>query len=146
MLMVSTGYSTAILGPQSFAEIFNGGTLHVYAGTRPVSANAQASEAMRLASIVRIGMDGGLMFAQAGPYILIPPGDWWQLLATNAGLAAWFRLMTATDTGVANFTDARIDGDIGSPAAPAELVLQTSALAAGTAVPIDSFLFTIPPA
>ena len=145
MLTTSTGFKTQIIGPQSFEQIFNGGSIHVYSGTRFSSADAAAPETNRLGVIGLIGFNGNLSFARNGPYVTIPAAQWWQLMVEASGAAAWFRLLTATDSGEASPTDARIDGDIGTSVAPAEMVLTNTTLTAGTAVPINSFVFTFTP-
>lgn len=144
MLLVSTAFKSAILGPAAFESLFNAGSIHVYGGARVTSPDLSAPEANRLGIITRT--DGsGLRFLRDGPFVVIPLGDWWQLGITGTGTASWFRLLAPADSGLSSTTDVRIDGDIGTPAAPADMVLASTALTAGTAVSIDSFLFTIPP-
>lgn len=145
MLLVSTGFKSAILGPKSFAQIMNGGTIQVFSGSRPSTADMPAPAALLLATFNRARYDGGLLYQQAGPYMLIPTGDRWQLTPIRNGTATWFRVVTATDSNQTGYTDARIDGDVGVPLNPKEMVLQTASLVAGTVVSVDSFLFSIPP-
>lgn len=144
MLLVSTGFKSAILGPQSFEQLFNGGSIHVYSGARPSSADLAAPEASRLGVILRTDQSG-LQFFRNGPFVVIPLGDWWQMQITGTGTATWFRLLSPTDSGLSSTTDPRVDGDIGTATAPSDMALLSTSLAAGTAVSIDSFLFTIPP-
>lgn len=145
MLITSTGFKTRIIGPQSFEQIFNGGSLHVYSGARLSSADAAAPEVNRLGIVGLTGFNGNLSFARNGSYATIPLGQWWQLVVGASGLAAWFRLLAAGDAGDSSTSAPRIDGDIGTPSAPAEMVLSNTTLAAGTAVSIDSFVFTLTP-
>lgn len=144
MLMVSTGFKAAILGPQSFAQIFNGGQIHVYTGVRPAAAETAANEANRIAT-VRTTTGLNLTFAQNGAFVGIPIGAQWQMLAINTGTATWFRLVGPSDTNQTSYGDARIDGDIGTPTNPQELVLASPNFSAGQAITLDSFLFTLPP-
>jgi hypothetical protein len=145
MLTSSTGYKTSILGPHGFADIFNGGTILIYASARPLTADMPPIAPQLLGQVVVSGSDAGLQFAQNGPYITAPLGAPWQLQATASGAALWFRLVSKTDSGAASVTDPRIDGDVGSAAGVYDFVLQTTALVAGTSTPVDSFLFTIAP-
>lgn len=145
MLLVSTGFKTAILGRSAFADIFNGGVMHVYSGGRPLTADAPAPEAYRIGTIDRLQFDGGLQFAQTGAFIGIPLGHLWGLQPSATALAVWFRLVAPGDTNSANFVETRMDGDVGTLAAPKELVLLDPQLTVGTVTPIDSFLFTFPP-
>lgn len=144
MLLVSTGFKSAILGPQSFADIFNGGELRVFAGARPNSADkAQPSDPIGV--VRRAGVNTGLAYIQEGAYIVASPGDLWLLNGLQPGTAAWFRLVAAGDDGTDSFAQPRIDGDIGTLAAPNDMTLASLTIAPNTAIPFSSFLFTIPP-
>lgn len=145
MLLVSTGFKVALLGPNSFASIFEGGEIRIFAGTRPSSANA-AEPSLPIAVVSRTGQsDSGLSFLQVGDFMIKPPSDNWLLTALQPGQLAWFRLVGKNDDGGASLTEPRIDGDIGTAAAPNDLTLSVTSMPAGTALPLDSFLYTIPP-
>lgn len=145
MLLTSTGFKTQIIGPQAFEQIFNGGSIHVYTGARLSSADAAAPESNRLGIVGLSGSNGALSFARVGAYAMIPAANWWQLAVEVSGTATWFRLLAAGDGGDASTSAPRIDGDIGIASAPAEMVLTSTTLTAGTAVSIDSFVFTLTP-
>lgn len=144
MLKLSTGFTAAIFGPQSFDQIFNGGSIRLYGGARPASANASADES-QLIAIAQTVSGLPLQYQVLNGMVSIPPGAAWQFQAVNPGTATWFRLLGASDSHSASLTDPRIDGDVGITSAPNDLTLQTQIFAAGTAVSLDSFLFTLNP-
>lgn len=144
MLLVSAGFKAAILGPQSFADIFNGGEIRVFAGTRPNSAEL-AEPSVPLGVIHRLGALTGLMFALAGEYVVNAPNDKWMLNVTQPGSPAWFRLVAAND-GAGYVPDApRIDGDVSVVGGGGDMIIGQVPLVAGTSVPIDGFWYTLPP-
>lgn len=145
MLLVSTGFKAAILGPQSFAQIFNGGEIRLFAGTRPNSANA-VEPSTPIAVITRIGNPvPGLQFTMVGEYVIKPPGDNWSVVIESPGTPTWFRLVGPGDDGGDDLDAPRIDGDIGSTGKPNDMTLDVEALAANTSLPFDGFVYTIPP-
>jgi hypothetical protein len=67
------------------------------------------------------------------------------MMIDTTGNAQWFRLMAAGDTNDLSYIAPRIDGDISQITGLGELFLQNQSVVRGTAVPIDSFLFTVAP-
>jgi hypothetical protein len=145
MLLVSTGFKASLFGPKSFAQIFAGGQIRIYNSVRPASAN-NAETAVPFAIVQALGSSGpGLTFALAAGNNIKPPATPWALVASAPGTAVWWRLVGASDTGADSLTAPRIDGDIGTTAAPADMTLATDVFTPGNMLPIDSFLYTIPP-
>jgi hypothetical protein len=145
MLIVSTGFKIAILGPSSFLEIFNGGQIRVFAGSRPSNPNF-AEPSLPIGTINRVlEPSTGLQFLQDNDYILSPPADPWALTVLEPGTAAWFRLVAAGDTYADSQTAPRIDGDIGTAANPNDMVLNVTTFTPNTVLSFSSFLYTIPP-
>lgn len=144
MLLVSTGFKAAILGPQSFADIFNGGEIRVFAGVRPINAEL-AEPSVPLGVIHRIGALAGLMFVVAGANVVTALGDEWMLNVAQPGNPAWFRLVAAGDTGGYVPSAPRIDGDVSLVGAGGDMTIGEVPLVAGTSVPIDGFWYTLPP-
>jgi hypothetical protein len=145
MLIVSAGFKTGILGSSSFAGLFNGGRIRIFSGARPVFSEMPEPSANWMGDVVWSGFDVGLQFVQAGPSVTKRLLDVWQLLPTAAGTATWWRLIGPDDDGSTSFSAPRIDGDIGTPAQPQELVMTSTTLSPGTALSISDFVFTIPP-
>lgn len=145
MLLVSTGFKIALLGPHAFADIFAGGELRLFAGVRPDSANYAQGDNL-LGTIRRIDpISTGLRFELAGPYVVKPANDRWRFLCATPGTVGWWRLVGAGDDGGDSNSAPRIDGDVGTTAAPNDLTLAQVTFAAHDTLPIDSFLYTIPP-
>lgn len=145
MLLVSTGFKIALLGPQSFVQIFNGGQLRLFAGSRPGSANA-AEPSLPIGVVSRVGATSlGLQFVQANDFVINVLSDRWQLDTLQAGTATWFRLVAPGDPFDDSLTAARIDGDVGTAAAPNDMTLDVTTFTPNTALPFNSFFYTIPP-
>lgn len=144
MLLVSTGFKKAILGPSAFADIFAGGQIRLFAGTRPATADS-AEPATPLAVIERAGANKGLQFYLFDQYVINKPGDKWRLRGLGSGTVVWWRLVGAADDGQASFSQPRIDGDIGSTTAPQEMVLASAVMTPTTLINYDSFMYTLPP-
>ena len=145
MLLVSTGFKVAILGRSSFADIFNDGELRIFAGVRPNNANA-GEPSQPIGVVTRIGAATlGLQFIQVAEYVVRLPSDRWQLNTLQPGTPTWFRLTAPGDIFADSITAARIDGDVGAASTPNDMTLSVSTFTANTALPFDSFLYTIPP-
>lgn len=145
MLLVSKGFKSALLGTQSFAQIFAGGEIRIFSGARPTSANRAQGNNL-LGRVTRVGAGGpGLRFTLTDGNVIKTPSDAWRFLCDTAGSASWFRLVAAGDTGTDSNTAPRIDGDIGSTSSPSDMTLTTITFAVNDSLPIDGFLYTIPP-
>lgn len=145
MLLVSTGFKKGILGPKGFADLFNGGRIGLFDGPRPGSPDdAQPGPPLGWVTAPALA-NGGLLFVQSGPYVITRPGDRWRFRADFAGSVIWWRLVGPDDDGSASLDAPRMEGDIGTAAAPAEVTLKQLTFEAGNTLEIDSFLYTIPP-
>lgn len=150
MITVSTKFKELILGPNSFASIFNGGRILVYGGEQPAHADLAVLTPV-LAEITTNGTawapygPGGLTFALDGMWVYKNPSVSWKLKCVNSGVATWFRLVgPAVDDGAGSTTHPRIDGSV-SAEPPAELVLPSTTLEVGQVWAVPQFLYTIPP-
>lgn len=145
-LLTSTGYKARILGPESFEQIFDGGSIRVYTGAQPGSPDAPVNGT--LMGVVSESPGGpGLTFARTGPFVQKFNNRTWTLLIQNAGTAGYFRLTGPGDDGTAPSTTLpRMDGLCGIQSNPdALLILPEAALQVGQSFSIGQFLFTIPP-
>jgi hypothetical protein len=147
---VSNALKGILLSP--FPDTFNAGFIDVYAGTQPLTSDIGADPGDYLGTITYRGLPrewgtpAGLTFSQAGPYILKPYTDLWQLSVANSGTATWFRLVTANDDGTeTSLTWPRLDGAIANVSGGGELILPSLSLTAGDVVSPLSFFVTIPP-
>lgn len=151
-LQVSSGFKGLILGPHAFEDIFLNGSIGVFTGPQPDTAD----DAARGTLLGRITMNGvawspgasagGLQFLRNGPFVTNLPGDDWLLVPSAAGTAGWWRLVSNDEDGLgASFSLPRLDGAISNVSGTPEMVLQNTALQVGTAVRLDSFFYSIPP-
>ena len=130
----------------------NGGTLKIFSG--PVPANAEAAvdgACVLLAEITESG-DGstGLTFdaPTTGTLSKAAAEDWTCLGAdVTSGTATFYRFTEAGDTGTgASTTTSRVQGIVGTDPFTADLVLGTTTLTNGVAVPISAFSYNVPEA
>lgn len=151
--LVSTGYAAAILGPQSFDQIFRYGCIEVYSGSQPDSADAPPTGVM-LARITRGGAwapgasDNGIEFVRSGRYAMKPSDHQWFLQGVAPGTAGWFRLRAnAPEDAARSVTAPRIDGAIGldGVAADTQLFLPDLTIGPSTNVVISNFWYAVPP-
>lgn len=148
---VSTNFKAQILGPKSFAQIFNQGRILVYSGAQPASADFPVTGTL-LGQITNLGLpwlpsssEGGLLFGLTGAWAAKDLSQSWVLASSVAGTAGWFRLVGAgADSGDLSYNAPRIDGTVRADG-NGDMNLETIALTAGYKLPIQQFLFTLPP-
>lgn len=151
---VSTGYAAAILGPQSFDQIFRYGCIEVYSGEQPDSADLAATGTL-LARITRDGgawepgdPENGVEFSRTGRYALKPAGHTWALVGIADGVAGWARLRAnAPETPGENVVAPRIDGLVGleGDVADIQLFLPSLNISGATLIPITHWWYAVPP-
>lgn len=121
----STGFVHKIFnntanGGLGFAQIFLDGVIEVYAGTRPVNADAAVSGTL-LGTITVSGgaftpgqATNGLEWGTAADRSIDKASaETWQFTAGASGTATWFRIKgNATDAGSSSTSLPRIDGTI----------------------------------
>lgn len=142
--LCSTGFRRLILGPASFESIFNGGTIEIYAGAQPASADAFAGVVL-----AEITAPGGLRFQRNDHYAFNEAGQPWTLNGVANGTAGWGRLLPASpDDGSVSTVLPRIDFAIGpdddSPG-DFQMRLPTVSIAPGTTITVASWWFLLPP-
>lgn len=148
----STGFAAALLGPQSFEQIFQNAAIEIYSGPQPASADAAPTGTL-LARITRNGgawapgaPDNGLSFVRSGRYASKNGGHVWRMRGLATGTAGWFRIRgNAPDSG-ASIVAPRLDGAIGTVGAIGDyqLLLSSTAITPATDVVVPSFFYTIP--
>jgi hypothetical protein len=112
-----------------FAEVFFGGTLAIYAGTRPVTPNTApvGNPLVRVAlPLVPFGD------ADAGEAVLA--GEW-QGTVRYAGTATWFRLFDAGGTR-------SLDGDVSEIGDGGDIEMEETTLTVGNVVAITAASLT----
>ena len=135
----STGLRDAMLEPTAAnvaLDVFNGGTLKIYTGTQP----ATADEAPTGTLLVTITLPTPA-FAAASGGARAKAGTWSGTAGATA-TAGWFRIATSADTGVLSTTEKRMDGQMGTSAS--DLVLASLAITSGDVITVDTFPVSIP--
>lgn len=149
----SSAFRQRILGRESFGDLMNGGAIRVFSGAQPASADQP--EQGTLLGVVSVngqpwtaGASGwGLHFDPLGPYMMQRATETWLLSCIANGTAGWFRIVAnPPDNGQGSLTALRIDGAIGTPAAPSDMTWGNPAIVAGNSYPITNLFFAIPPA
>lgn len=124
---------------------FNGGSIRVFAGARPVDAS-HAETGTLLGVVTPNAAEGaGLHFMAFANGFGAMVMDRMQFRALATGDAAWFRLVGPGDTGGDSNTAPRIDGSIGTFDAPGDMAWLTLAVSVGGLYTIDSFNYFIHP-
>lgn len=151
-LILSTAFREGILGRSSFDDLMNYGSIRIFSGPQP--ATADAAEQGTLLGVVTAGggawsagsPDNGLIYTRNGLYLVNDATQQWLFTALASGTAGWFRVVgNAADTGGNDITACRIDGAIGGTSDGKEMQWDSTTLSAGQLYSLDSFLFTLPP-
>lgn len=148
----STGFAALLLANNSFEGIFDGGSIAIYTGAQPASADEPATGVL----LGRITRDGGtwiagnpangLRFDRVGRYAMKRIADSWQLTAIETGVAGWGRLVAnAEDDGDASLNLPRIDMAVGvlDDTGDAQLRMPDTSVSTGQSVEFLQWLFLI---
>jgi hypothetical protein len=147
-LQLSTGLRNKLLDTAPFRTIFNLGFLNIYAnnGALPVSADAAlvGGTHVLLVNICNNNTATGITFAAGATNGVITKNltEVWSKVATFTGTGAFWRLVTASDTGALSTVEPRIQGTIGLAAA--DLNVATVNYVNATVYTIDAFSIGIP--
>lgn len=156
-IQCSSGYSKKVLDGNPIATIFGGGSIVVFSGTVPASADAATTGAVPEWIITKTnGTPSGLTFdavSTGSRSLLKATGDTWggTIPAIGGGTpatATFFRLIEAGDTPTANVwaasnTLARIQGTVGTVSSGADFVVANALFIAGTKE-LSAFSITVP--
>lgn len=145
-LKASTGLRNKLLDTNPLRTIFNLGFLNIYAGPVPSSADDALVGGTHtlLCQISNNNTTTGITFAASasGGAITKNAGETWSKAAAATGTAAFYRLVTASDTGASSTTEARVQGTCGTSGA--DLNLTSLSFTASTVYSIDSYSVSIP--
>lgn len=142
---VSTAVRDRMLTSESLRDIFALGFLDIYSGAEPATADAALGAAVLLCRVSSSGSGLGLNFnlATSSAGVLAKLGtETWAGSNVAGGVAAFYRFVQSTDSGVLSTTQPRLQGTIATSAA--ELVLPNTTLVFGALLTIDSFTLTLP--
>ena len=119
MAKFSTGLRNAMMGSSGCKELLTGGTLRIFSGTPPLSAD-DAEDGELLMELTAGGAPGaGLSFAEpSGAKLSKAVGEVWMTDSTEAsGTATYFRFVAAGDDPMDSSGDMiRIQGTVGEVA------------------------------
>lgn len=118
MAKFSTGIRNAMMGSSGCKEMLTGGTLRIFSGTPPLSAD-DAEDGVLLMELTAGGTGTGLTFAEpSGAKLSKATGEVWMTNSTEAsGTASYFRFVAAGDDPMDSGTSSiRIQGTVGEVA------------------------------
>lgn len=130
---------------EALASAFNGGSIRIFAGAMP--ATPELAETGTLLGIVTVnGVTGaGLHYTSQGTVLSKAALEQWVFTGLASNTAAWFRVVTLSDTGADDPNAVRIQGQIGTALAPSDMVWTDTTVVQGTPYTLDSFAYMIQP-
>lgn len=142
----------AVVDGGSFKDIFQNGTLKIFAGSQPSSAGADESGSTELCQITLSSGsftagsgENGINFDDVtGGTLSKKASEIWSGVNSATGTAGWFRFYSNDmDTGSESSGDKiRFDGAVATSGA--QLNMSSTSLASGATTTIDSFTVTLP--
>jgi hypothetical protein len=150
MINLSTGLRQAMLNATGMKSAFANGTLYIYSGPQPASADAAVTGTLLLKVTLAGGTfafgsgTNGINFdAPVAGVIAKAVAEVWSGVGIAAGNAGWFRLMGNTsDTLGVSTTLSRLDGSIANSGG--DMNLANIVIGVGTPLTIDVFQYTLP--
>lgn len=141
---VSTGLRNGVLATGSLRSLLNGGTIKIYAGSPPATADAAVGAAVLLCTISLNSTATGITLdaTAAGGVIPKTPAEIWSGVNAANGVAAWFRHVGPGDNGAESVTQPRIQGTVALSGAAVNLTSLN--LTAGAPQPIDHYAVSWP--
>jgi len=142
-IKISTGLRDDMLDTGSLKTIFNLGSIKIYSGSAPASANDAVSGTL-LCTITNNGGGTGITFAASASSGAISKNgsETWKGTNAASGTAGYFRLVGASDDGTSSTTQPRIQGTIGT--AGEDMNLSSVSLTSGAEQTIDYFSVALP--
>lgn len=136
-------FDEILLAPvSSLKDIFDGGSIKIYTGTQPASADTAPSGTLLVT--IQNGGSGITWDAADAGSIAKAAAETWSGVCGNTGTAGWFRIQAAGDLGTTNTTDCRIDGAVATSGS--QLNVSSTAFVSGATETITSFAITMPAA
>lgn len=130
---------TALLASQ-----FAGGEIRLFSGPPPASPDqAQSGTPLGVVTVDAIA-GAGLHFVASGP-VLQKADETWAFRALASGRLGWWRLVQSGDTGGNDMAALRIDGTVGTLAAPGDMNWESLDVANGLFYTQDDFVYFIHP-
>ena len=144
MAKFSTGLRNGMLSGLSLKAALNGGSLLLFSG--PVPATADAAETGTVLMSLTVGGDGttGLSFGTAENGVISKSETevWATSAVDTSGTISYFRFVSSTDSGGDSTTEARIQGTAGIVGT--DLVLTSTEVTAGQPWQLNYFNVALP--
>jgi len=149
-LQLSTGLRNGMLNSVGFTTAFNNGTIYIYSGPQPATADTAIQGTLLLqvtlnngAWTAGVGTNGLQFDAPVSGVLSKAAAQVWRGLGVAAGTAGWFRLVgNPADAGGASTTLPRLDGTVAISGGDMNLSSLSIVVSAPTTV--DVFQFTLP--
>ena len=142
-MQLSTATRNQILDTGAIRTIFNLGQLNIYSGTAPLSAD-DAPTGVLLCTISNASSATGITFEGAAINGTITKNllEVWSGANLATGVAGYFRIVAAGDTGTLSTVEPRVQGTVGL--AGTDLVLASISLVLGATQTVDYFTIAMP--
>ena len=144
MAKFSTGLRNGMLSGLSLKAALNGGSLLLFSGPVPATADAAATGTVLMS--LTVGGDGttGLTFGTAENGVISKSETevWATSAVDTSGTISYFRFVSSTDSGGNSTTDARIQGTAGIVGT--DLVLTSTEVTAGQPWTLNYFNVALP--
>lgn len=143
-LKFSTGLRSGLMVTGSLKSLLDGGSVRVYAGAVPSSADAAIGAALLLCEIKVKTSGDGLTFEATAPSGVLTKNlsEEWESNNVASGDATFFRFVKPADTGGASTSEVRIQGTVGL--AGADMQISNTALVIGAPQKLEYFNVAMP--
>lgn len=143
-LKFSTGLRGGLMVTGSLKSLLDGGSIKMYGGPVPASADAAVGAAVQLNEIKVKTTAAGLTFESTAPSGVLTKklSEEWESNNIASGDATFFRFVMPADTGGASASEVRIQGTVGL--AGADMQISSTALVAGAPQKIEYFNVAMP--
>lgn len=141
MIHFSSQLANALLATGSLQQLLNSGTIEIYSGPVPASADAAIDPScVLLASVNNAGAGVTFNNAPTNGVLQKTASETWSGNVLASGTATFYRYCVGADTGagVSGAGNYRVQGTIGTDAS-FDLVVGNAALTAGGTFPINTY-------
>lgn len=142
-MKVSTGLRNKLLDTGSLKATMDLGSVKIYAGTVPASADDALGSATLLCTITQNSTATGISLDTAAVGgVIAKAAEVWSGTNVASGTATFFRHVATGDDGTSSTTQARIQGTVGT--AGADLNISSVSLTSGATQTIDFYNVALP--
>lgn len=144
MAKFSTGLRNGMLSGLSLKAALDGGSLRLFSGPVPATADAAATGTVLMSLTVGGNGTTGLTFGSAADGVISKSGAevWATSAVGTSGTISHFRFVSSTDSGGDSTTEARIQGTVGIVGT--DMVLTSPEVTAGQPWTLNYFNVALP--